>query len=227
MTMTTINAETAERAEKIILRGFSEFCVQRRRSPARRHCSAPGCHRSASVPRKASPSSTARSRPRRCWRSRWRRPIRWRAPPTSPRPCRLTRCADQSIRSRRASMTRSAVPRPADARLPTSKLLMRGSGINHSHEHCGKVQDAYSLRCAAQVHGAARDALRFVRDTLNIEINSATDNPMVFAGQRTTSCRAATSMARRLRSLRTCWPPRSCRWRPSANGGPTGWSIRP
>src|SRR5262245_46395140 len=42
------------------------------------------------------------------------------------------------------------------------ELLMRGSGINQSHEHCGKVQDAYSLRCAAQVHGAVREALRFV-----------------------------------------------------------------
>ncbi len=61
------------------------------------------------------------------------------------------------------------------------EALMRGSGINSSHEHCGKVQDAYSLRCAAQVHGAAREALRFVRETVDVEINSATDNPMVFA----------------------------------------------
>jgi histidine ammonia-lyase len=61
------------------------------------------------------------------------------------------------------------------------EALMRGSGINHSHEHCGKVQDAYSLRCAAQVHGATRDALRFVRETVAVEANSATDNPMVFA----------------------------------------------
>ena len=59
--------------------------------------------------------------------------------------------------------------------------LMRESGINYSHEHCGKVQDAYSMRCAAQVHGAVRDALRFVRETVTIEANSATDNPMVFA----------------------------------------------
>src|SRR5204862_3450313 len=42
-------------------------------------------------------------------------------------------------------------------------------------------QDAYSLRCAAQVHGATREALRFVRDTVRTEANSATDNPMVFA----------------------------------------------
>ena len=61
------------------------------------------------------------------------------------------------------------------------EALMTGSGINKSHEHCGKVQDAYSMRCAAQVHGAAREALRFVRDTVTIEANSATDNPMVFA----------------------------------------------
>jgi histidine ammonia-lyase len=61
------------------------------------------------------------------------------------------------------------------------EALMRGSGINHSHEHCGKVQDAYSLRCAAQVHGAVREALRFVRETVAVEANSATDNPMVFA----------------------------------------------
>jgi histidine ammonia-lyase len=59
--------------------------------------------------------------------------------------------------------------------------LMRGSGINQSHEHCGKVQDAYSLRCAAQVHGATREALRFIRETVDVEANSATDNPMVFA----------------------------------------------
>jgi histidine ammonia-lyase len=59
--------------------------------------------------------------------------------------------------------------------------LVHGSGINKSHEKCGKVQDAYSLRCAAQVHGATREALRFVRETVRIEANSATDNPMVFA----------------------------------------------
>jgi histidine ammonia-lyase len=61
------------------------------------------------------------------------------------------------------------------------EALMRGSAINDSHEHCGTVQDAYSLRCTAQVHGAVRDALRFVRQTVDVEANSATDNPMVFA----------------------------------------------
>jgi len=61
--------------------------------------------------------------------------------------------------------------------------LLSDSAINRSHEHCGRVQDAYSLRCAAQVHGAARDALRFVRETVMIEANAATDNPMVFLAE--------------------------------------------
>jgi histidine ammonia-lyase len=59
--------------------------------------------------------------------------------------------------------------------------LMRGSGINASHVMCGKVQDAYSLRCAPQVHGATREALTFVRSIVQTEANAATDNPMVFA----------------------------------------------
>jgi histidine ammonia-lyase len=59
--------------------------------------------------------------------------------------------------------------------------LLAGSPINASHADCGRVQDAYSMRCAAQVHGAARDALSFVRRTVAIESNAATDNPMVFA----------------------------------------------
>ena len=62
--------------------------------------------------------------------------------------------------------------------------LSRGSEIRESHRspaHDRRVQDPYSLRCAPQVHGAARDALAHVRATLAIELNSATDNPLVFA----------------------------------------------
>jgi histidine ammonia-lyase len=59
--------------------------------------------------------------------------------------------------------------------------LMADSPINASHANCGRVQDAYSMRCAAQVHGAARDALAFARRTVDLEANAATDNPMVFA----------------------------------------------
>lgn len=54
------------------------------------------------------------------------------------------------------------------------------SEISRSHKDCGKVQDPYSLRCMPQVHGATRDALTFVRDVLTREINSVTDNPLVF-----------------------------------------------
>jgi histidine ammonia-lyase len=59
--------------------------------------------------------------------------------------------------------------------------LMRDSAINRSHQDCGRVQDAYSMRCAAQVHGAVREALRFIRGIVESEANAATDNPMVFA----------------------------------------------
>jgi histidine ammonia-lyase len=62
------------------------------------------------------------------------------------------------------------------------RTLLAGSAINKSHEHCGRVQDAYSLRCAAQVHGAARDVFAFARTQLLTEANAATDNPMVFSG---------------------------------------------
>jgi histidine ammonia-lyase len=54
------------------------------------------------------------------------------------------------------------------------------SEIAKSHENCGKVQDPYSLRCIPQVHGASRDTLAFVRQVLEREINSVTDNPLVF-----------------------------------------------
>jgi histidine ammonia-lyase len=61
------------------------------------------------------------------------------------------------------------------------RALLTGSPLNASHQvDCKKVQDAYSLRCMPQVHGAARDALAFARATFETEINSATDNPLVF-----------------------------------------------
>jgi histidine ammonia-lyase len=54
------------------------------------------------------------------------------------------------------------------------------SEIALSHQNCGKVQDPYSLRCMPQVHGASRDTLSFVRQVLEREINSVTDNPLIF-----------------------------------------------
>ena len=62
--------------------------------------------------------------------------------------------------------------------------LLTGSGINAAHANCGRVQDAYSMRCAPQVHGAAREAFAFARRNFDIEANAATDNPMVFADSR-------------------------------------------
>jgi histidine ammonia-lyase len=59
--------------------------------------------------------------------------------------------------------------------------LIEGSGINAAHANCGRVQDAYSMRCAPQVHGAAREAITWIRQIVTIEMNAATDNPMVFA----------------------------------------------
>lgn len=61
--------------------------------------------------------------------------------------------------------------------------FLRGwkSEISEAHAGCGKVQDAYTLRCVPQIHGVCRETLRFVYGIMKVEINSATDNPMVFA----------------------------------------------
>jgi histidine ammonia-lyase len=58
-------------------------------------------------------------------------------------------------------------------------LLLEDSAINESHRWCDKVQDAYSLRCAPQVHGASRDLLSYAAHTFETELNAATDNPLV------------------------------------------------
>jgi histidine ammonia-lyase len=67
--------------------------------------------------------------------------------------------------------------------------LLAGSEIRESHRTGDpRVQDAYSLRCMPQVHGASRQLLAYARDVLSVEINSATDNPLVFAdGERVLS----------------------------------------
>jgi histidine ammonia-lyase len=63
------------------------------------------------------------------------------------------------------------------------RILGANSAIGLSHENCTKVQDAYSLRCMPAVHGAGKDALRYVEQVLETEANSSTDNPLVFAEQ--------------------------------------------
>jgi histidine ammonia-lyase len=57
--------------------------------------------------------------------------------------------------------------------------LLEGSAILEAHRWCDKVQDAYSLRCAPQVHGASRDLLAYAEATIAVELNAATDNPLV------------------------------------------------
>ena len=82
---------------------------------------------------------------------------------------------------------RIAQARPFPGHAQTARNLRRlneGSEIRESHRSAKqdpRVQDSYSLRCAPQVHGAIRDSLAQVRNTLSIELNSATDNPLVFA----------------------------------------------
>lgn len=74
-------------------------------------------------------------------------------------------------------------PHPGEAKTARNMLKLLGptSTIAESHEGCQKVQDAYSLRCIPAVHGAAKDTLRRSAETLEIEANSSTDNPLVFA----------------------------------------------
>jgi histidine ammonia-lyase len=75
----------------------------------------------------------------------------------------------------------AARPHPgAAASARNLRALLRGSAIRESHRGCGRVQDNYALRCMPQVHGAARDAFAHAREVLEREMNSATDNPLVF-----------------------------------------------
>jgi histidine ammonia-lyase len=84
---------------------------------------------------------------------------------------------------------RIAIVRPYPGQALTASHVTRlnhGSAIRESHrspEKDPRVQDPYSLRCVPQVHGAVRDALAQVRATIEVELNSATDNPLVFVGE--------------------------------------------
>ena len=75
--------------------------------------------------------------------------------------------------------------RPYKGQLATARnarRLLKGSEIRKSHMHNDpRVQDAYSLRCMPQVHGSIRDTIEFCERQVNVEINSATDNPLIFA----------------------------------------------
>jgi len=74
--------------------------------------------------------------------------------------------------------------KPHPGQIASAELLrelVAGSELNTSHAGCGLVQDAYSLRCMPQVHGAVRSALTYVANALAIEVNSFTDNPLVLS----------------------------------------------
>jgi histidine ammonia-lyase len=77
--------------------------------------------------------------------------------------------------------------RPHSGQLTTAanlRRLLEGSQIRESHRDCARVQDAYSLRCIPQVHGAVRDTLAHCREVMEIEVNSAVDNPLVFPASK-------------------------------------------
>jgi histidine ammonia-lyase len=67
------------------------------------------------------------------------------------------------------------------------RKLLQGSEIMKSHADCAKVQDPYSLRCIPQVHGASRTAWLHLKEALEIELNSVTDNPVIFNDDLTIS----------------------------------------
>ena len=75
-----------------------------------------------------------------------------------------------------------ARPHPGALAVAASvRALVEGSEIGPSHQDCGKVQDPYSVRCVPAVHGASRDALAYAGRAVEIELNSVTDNPLVFS----------------------------------------------
>ena len=79
----------------------------------------------------------------------------------------------------------AARPLPGQVRSAARlRAMLAGSAIVESHRWCDKVQDAYSLRCAPQVHGASRDLLDHVARTVAIELNAATDNPLVLLDEK-------------------------------------------
>jgi len=86
----------------------------------------------------------------------------------------------------RAFDDRIHAARPHPGQLESARRLrdlLQGSEIRQSHITCQRVQDAYSLRCVPQVHGAVRDALAEAGRVFTIELNSATDNPLVFGDE--------------------------------------------
>src|SRR5207302_230274 len=109
----------------------------------------------------------------RTWRCRSSARVR---PSSTVSACRASR------RSRASFLPRIHALRPLRGQTDAAANVLRlleGSAIIESHRWCDKVQDAYSLRCAPQVHGASRDLLDYADYTVSVELNAATDNPLV------------------------------------------------
>jgi histidine ammonia-lyase len=98
--------------------------------------------------------------------------------------CALSLEALQGSRTAFLPAIHAARPLPGQIASAANVLaLLEGSAINEGHRWCDKVQDAYSLRCAPQVHGASRDLLAYVEATVATELNAATDNPLVLVDE--------------------------------------------
>ena len=94
--------------------------------------------------------------------------------------CALSLEALQGSRTSFLPQIHATRPLPGQSESAANVLqLLEGSAIIESHRWCDKVQDAYSIRCAPQVHGAARDLLAYAEATVAVELNAATDNPLV------------------------------------------------
>lgn len=88
----------------------------------------------------------------------------------------MTASCDQAIQQVRPHAGQAASAR-------NIRRFTKDSEIVESHRNCDRVQDAYSIRCIPQVHGAVRDAISHLRDAVTTELNSATDNPLVFPSE--------------------------------------------
>jgi histidine ammonia-lyase len=90
---------------------------------------------------------------------------------------------EAQLGSERAFVDRIHDVRPHPGQIASAanlRQLLKNSEIVASHADCPMVQDAYSLRCMPQVHGASRQAFKHAREVFEIEVNAATDNPLVF-----------------------------------------------
>ncbi len=98
--------------------------------------------------------------------------------------CAMT--VEATLGSRNAYLPHFHAQRPHPGQAASARNLIRlteDSVLIASHAGCDRVQDAYSLRCAPQVHGASRDAIGYGEGVVAIELNSATDNPLIFPDQ--------------------------------------------